>query len=362
MISFDEKDIFDVKLAVTTDCFFDCEYCFVKKDRRTMTLETAKKALDLIMSRPPCDKIVRIYGGEPLMRFDLVEEIARYARKLEKKFCKELTLTLCTNGYLLKEKYLNVLKKHGFRYAVSIDGEKKFHDRHRGLRNKEKSVYETVKENILTALKNSGKENIAAGLGVAPDGVEHLFENFRYLLNLGFDTVNVEPIHGFLKWDEKKIAFFFDQMKAIADFITSEIRKKNFVFLTTIDRELKYKTLSELKKGRCLFYQSMEICPDGEIGFSSFLINSPEREKYLIGNIHTGIWKKLEDCQYERGNGKCQRCVSSYFGPPDAASADKVLDLRDLFSIKTARLIEKEAERDRKFADYIKSAKQHICF
>jgi len=361
MIALKNKEIFDIKLSITTDCFFDCKYCFVKKNKKTMTFATAKKVIDLVMRMPPKDKIIRVYGGEPLLYFDLLKKISKYARQLEKKMRKELTLTLCTNAFLLNKNYLDFLKDYDYKLAISIDGKKATHEKYRGFKDKKEDTYKVIQRSVLLALKNNSKYNVTAGVGVTPDSVGHLRENLNYILNMGFDTVNIEPIYGFQNWGKGKQMIFYQQMKNIIKFIINQLQKKRFIFLTTINRELKYRTISEFKKGRCLFYQSMEVNPDGEIGFSSFLINSSNRDKYLIGNINDNVLERYKNCRYSRGSQKCRDCIASYFDFPDATLTEEIVDLRDLLSIEVARFIEKMAEKNKNFAHYITEAKKHMC-
>lgn len=325
-----------------------------------MKFEDAKRVIDLVMSNPPYHKIIRVYGGEPLLHFGLVEKVSKYAREMEKKEKKKLVLTLCTNTILLNKKYLDVLKNYDYKLAVSIDGKKEFHEKYRNFKNGSKGAYELIQKNAALAIKNNGKRNVTAGLGVTPDAVIALNENYDYVLNLGFDTVNIEPIFGFQNWNKKNQALFYWQMKVIISKILQGIETKKFIYLTTINRELKHRTISEWRKGRCLFYQSMEVYPEGEIGFSSYLMNAKNRAKYIIGNVNSKVAKRYQECIYKRENQNCEKCIASYFDFEDASHAEDVVNIRDLLSIEAARFIESMGEKNSIYKQYILSAKEHM--
>jgi len=269
---------------------------------------------------------------------------------------------LCTNAVLLEQKHIDFFKKHKFQLAISLDGKKITHDRFRKFRDG-KGSFDIVVRNLAFLFQNIKKENIAANIGIVPSEVRRLFDNYKYIISLGFDTVNLEPIYGFEIWDEKNQKEFEKQMKKIIDFILKGIHKKQFLFLTTINRELKYKTLSRLNKGVCLFDQFLEIYPNGDMGFSSFFFNLPEpqRQRYIVGNVaKQEIRAKYISCRYSKK--KCQNCWANYFNIFDKSQGSEIVRKRNFLSIQYADYFKEMAKNNPLFKEYINKAKQHICF
>ena len=356
------KEIFEMKLSITTDCVLRCRYCFVDKNNQKMEWKVAKKAIDFFLNSKGKNKILKIYGGEPLLNFNIVKKIVPYAKKQAISKNINLTFSLCTNAVLLEQKHIDFFKKHKFQLAISLDGKKITHDRFRKFRDG-KGSFDIVVRNLAFLFQNIKKENIAANIGIVPSEVRRLFDNYKYIISLGFDTVNLEPIYGFEIWDEKNQKEFEKQMKKIIDFILKGIHKKQFLFLTTINRELKYKTLSRLNKGTCLFDQFLEIYPKGDMGFSSFFFNLPEpqRQKYIIGNVaKQEIRAKYISCRYSKK--KCQNCWANYFNIFDKSQGSEIVRKRNFLSIQYANYFKEMAKNNPLFKEYINKAKQHICF
>lgn len=363
-ILLENKEIFEMKLTITTNCLLRCNYCFVKKLPEMMDYDTAKATVDFFLKfGRKNNKILKIYGGEPLLNFELLKKIIPYIIR-NIPFNNNLTLSLCTNAVLLKPEHIDFFKKYNFQLAISLDGKKETHDRFRKFRNG-KGSFDIIVKNLALLFQNIKKENIAANIGIVPSEVKKLFENYQYIISLGFDTVNFEPIYGFGIWDKKNQKEFEKQMERIIDFILKGIHKNQFLFLTTINRELKYKTLSKLKSGVCLFHQFLEVYPDGRIGFSSFFLNLPKKiqKKYIIGNVAEGkLRDRYRNCFYSKNNPKCQICLSDYFDISDESMAPKVVEIRNKFSLNLANQIQKKAKIQPIFKKYIQEAKNHICF
>lgn len=366
MLNLDNKEIFEMKLTVTNRCVLRCNYCFVDKDRGVseMNYTTAKKAIDFFLSTKGRTKILKIYGGEPLLNFAIVKRVTSYAQKQAKRRGINLTLSLCTNAVLLKPQHIDFFKKNEFQLAISFDGSKKTHDKFRKFPNG-RGTFELIKKNISHLFKKLDKKDMAANMAVVPSEASNMFENFQQILKAGFDTLNLEPIYGFQQWTSQRQKYFQDGVKSIIDFMIEEISKGNFIFLTTVNRELKYKTLSKLKNGVCLFHQFPEIYPDGEIAFSSFFLNFPRdrQGKYIIGNVRKGkLKRRFENCRFVNESKKCRECLGYYFDVCDESLSSTVVQLRNLFSIKLADLIIKKSKTRQNFKKYISEAKKHICF
>lgn len=350
-----------MKLAITTDCILRCKYCFVKKNHRYMDLKTAKQTIDLLISSPGKNKILRIYGGEPLLNFKFIKKIAPYAFNQAKTRNKKLIVTLCTNAFLLTDDHVHFFKNHDFRLAISIDGDEKTHNRFR-ISGNPSGTYRRIERNLDLVFKNFDKKKLAAGLSVTPSTAHRLFENFKHVLNIGFDTVNIEPIYGFQQWHPKAQKEFFINMLKITKLIFDEIKKRNFIFLTTINRESKHGILTRTREGACLFFKSFEVYPDGEMGFSSFLLNSKNKQRYVVGNINSGIPEKYLSCTFSRKKKICRNCIKEYFSGNDNSKGENAVKIRDTVSLWAAALLKKKVKENKTFAEYLEQAHQHICF
>ena len=125
-------------LNVAHDCNLRCKYCFAETgeyrgDRMLMSLATGKAALDFLIEH--CGGRhhleVDLFGGEPLMNFDVVRGIVSYGRELEKLHDKEIHFTITTNGVALNDEIDDFINKEMFNLVLSLDGRREVHDSQR---------------------------------------------------------------------------------------------------------------------------------------------------------------------------------------------------------------------------------------
>ena len=117
-----ERKITYLRVSVTDRCDLRCQYCMNKK----MTFLPKKQLLTLEEIERLCDSFIelginkiRLTGGEPLVRKNIMHLINQLGSKIGDSKFKELTLT--TNGTLLSE-YAKTLKEAGIdRINVSLD-------------------------------------------------------------------------------------------------------------------------------------------------------------------------------------------------------------------------------------------------
>ena len=99
-----------------------------------MSLETAKAAIGLaINDRQTPDQSLGIifFGGEPLLRRDLIREIVWHTRELRASTGRHFHYKITTNGSLLDEEFLTDETTRDIFVALSLDGVQPAHDAHR---------------------------------------------------------------------------------------------------------------------------------------------------------------------------------------------------------------------------------------
>jgi len=90
-----------------------------------MDFNTAKRAIDLLSDKP---LKIQFAGGEPLLNVPLIEQILDYASE---KF-KGVQFSIQTNGTLLDDDVIRLLKRHEVAIGVSLDGKLETNERSRG--------------------------------------------------------------------------------------------------------------------------------------------------------------------------------------------------------------------------------------
>ncbi|MBK8808383.1 MAG: 4Fe-4S cluster-binding domain-containing protein [Bacteroidales bacterium] len=141
-------------LCVVQDCNMKCTYCYAHYGTYSenlttskMTAETARKAVDFLLEHSKDYPYIKItfFGGEPLLNFEVIKEVVRYADSEARLKKKRVIYDMVTNGTLLKEAVCQFLLEHNISIIVSLDGYKELNDQTKLFG---KSHYEAVIKNI----------------------------------------------------------------------------------------------------------------------------------------------------------------------------------------------------------------------
>ncbi|HLP59064.1 MAG TPA: radical SAM peptide maturase [Candidatus Deferrimicrobium sp.] len=149
-----------VTFEVVDYCNLDCAYCAYGKfynsneqrGNKQLSTGTAKTVLnylhDLLNSSLNQSHhqafYIGFYGGEPLLNFSFIRDIAAYARQL-KLIHNYFRFNMTTNGLLLG-KYMDFLVEHDFDLLISLDGDE-YNNSYRIFRDG-KPAYPEILKNI----------------------------------------------------------------------------------------------------------------------------------------------------------------------------------------------------------------------
>ena len=153
-----------LRISITDRCDLRCVYCMKEKmtflpKSEILTLEEIERLCDNFINMGV--KKIRLTGGEPLVRKDIIKLIRNLNLKKNHTNLDEITLT--TNGTLLKY-YAKDLKKNGVdRINVSLDtiNPKKYNDitRFGNLNKVIEGINEAIKNNIKVKINTVAMKN-----------------------------------------------------------------------------------------------------------------------------------------------------------------------------------------------------------
>lgn len=189
-------------LHITNKCNLNCRYCYINKSNNDMDFSMAKKIVDSLLTtanKNNFDQILITFsGGEPLLKLSLIKEIITY---LQKESTIKINYRILTNGTLINNEIIDIIKKYNIDIRVSLDGVKKYNDKNRYYHNKQGS-YDKVIKNILL-LKASGitptinivitKQNIN-GLNKITKKLIKLNLPFKYSLEKSNNNIKPETL------------------------------------------------------------------------------------------------------------------------------------------------------------------------
>lgn len=145
------NNILYLTIAPTLDCNFGCPYCYENRRTGNMSQEVQRETINYIkemIESGVTDIHLTWYGGEPLLYFDIVENMTKQIIQLTTKNKCRLKLEMVTNGYLLTKEIVDKLDEFGFsRIQITIDGLKENHDKRRHLISG-KGTYDRIMSNL----------------------------------------------------------------------------------------------------------------------------------------------------------------------------------------------------------------------
>lgn len=225
-------------INITNKCNMRCLYCaysgIYKYERlysnKSIDFETAKKAIDIFLTRKEDKSIINFYGGEPTLEFQLLKKIVKYIYSKT----RDINFSINTNFYNINNEMIDFFIENNFKLFISIDGSKFEHDKNRQDINK-KGTYEHIYNNIVRLFnKNSDyfKLNVLYLCVLSyPYDLNDIYNlyNSNTLFNQPWSISSVMPFNTVLKtstnlFDSDK--YFTSIMRIANDYIESIINNK----------------------------------------------------------------------------------------------------------------------------------------
>lgn len=205
---------FNPTICVTHRCNLSCVYCYQHShEAKDITLEIAQQCVDDIVRSIPdyCKRVcISFIGGEPLLRFDIIQNLYDYI--YTKYLDSRIILFATTNGTLLTEEMKTWFRerKDHFVLGLSLDGAKETHDYNRSNSFDKIDIPFFVK-----TWPNQGPK-----MTISEKSIESLADNILFLHRQGFKYINgVNLAEGDFDWaDERLIQTLANQLSELVDF------------------------------------------------------------------------------------------------------------------------------------------------
>lgn len=269
----------DITFWTTRDCNLNCAYCYNKVNnnikREYMSYDTIKRAIELFARMENFDNddmYIDFHGGEPLLNCEAIEYIMN---ELEKKVSKDIiTYGITTNGTIQTEKAKETLKKID-NISVSIDGNKKNHNRYRVYSDGSGSF-----DDVLTFAKELQKyKNIRVRMTLTRQTLSNMKETIAFLINEGFkEIVPVLDMYD-NRWKEDDEQEIFKEFQKIKKYLADN----DFENITIGWVSKMPFTLKRICSGGI---DGFHVLPTGDIYPCSMVVGD---EKWKIGNVEKGL-------------------------------------------------------------------------
>ena len=311
-------------LHVAHTCNLNCSYCFASQgkyhgDRALMSFEVGKRALDFLVenSGSRTNLEVDFFGGEPLMNWDVVKDLVRYARSIEKEKKKNFRFTLTTNGMLIDDDVIDFANKEMSNVVLSLDGRKEIHDRLRVDYAGNGSYDRIVPKFKKMTEARGGKNYYMRGTftHANPDFTNDVF----HMADLGFTELSMEPVVAApgdpAALTPEDIEIVKQQYEILAiDMLRREREGKPITF---------YHYMLDLENGPCIYKrisgcgsgtEYMAVTPWGDLYPCHQFVGE---EKYKLGDIVNGITNEALRDEFRQCNAysrsECRDCWAKLY-------------------------------------------------
>ena len=283
-------------LHVAHTCNLNCSYCFASQgkyhgDRALMSFEVGKRALDFLIEHSGKRRNLEVdfFGGEPLMNWDVVKDLVKYARSVEKEHGKNFRFTLTTNGVLIDDDVIEFSNREMSNVVLSLDGRKEIHDRLR-VDYAGNGSYERIVPKFKKFVESRGGKNYymrGTFTHANPDFTKDVF----HMADMGFTELSMEPVvcaesdpAGLTPSD---IELVKDQYEVLAcEMLKRQKEGRPFTF---------YHYMLDLTEGPCIYKrisgcgsgtEYMAVTPWGDLYPCHQFVGE---EAYKLGNIWDGV-------------------------------------------------------------------------
>ena len=295
-------------LHIAHTCNLNCSYCFASQgkyhgERALMSFEVGKRALDFLVENSGTRRNLEVdfFGGEPLMNWDVVKELVKYARSIEKEKNKNFRFTLTTNGMLVDDDVIEFANREMSNVVLSLDGRKEVHDRYR-VDYAGKGSWDVIVPKFQKFVEMRGGKNYYMR-GTFTHANTDFLEDIKTMLDLGFTELSMEPVvaaaddPSALTEEDKEIVF--KQYEELAKLMLRRDREgKPFTF---------YHYMIDLKGGPCIYKrisgcgsgtEYMAVTPWGDLYPCHQFVGD---EKFRLGDI----WNGVENAKIQNEFAEC---------------------------------------------------------
>ncbi|WP_231109757.1 radical SAM/SPASM domain-containing protein [Thermosipho melanesiensis] len=139
-----------IVLTISHECNLQCKYCYgnsgTYNNAGIMDFKIAKMAIEKLFDKEQSNVGISFFGGEPLINFEVIRQVVKFAKKY---LGKNVRFGITTNGTLINDDIASFLKNNDFNIMVSLDGNKLNNDKLRRTKNNE-GTYTRIIEGIKT--------------------------------------------------------------------------------------------------------------------------------------------------------------------------------------------------------------------
>lgn len=293
-------------LHLTNNCNMACKYCYVDHNNiQVMSLDTARKAVDLASKCSRGSAGIIFFGGEPLLHREIIYETVEYCKWKEKHSESRFHFKITTNGLLLDEEFMELSLKENIFIALSHDGIKKAHNKYRVDINGE-GTFDSLNDKMGMLISNRPYAPVL--MVVNPDTAEFFSESVEYLYNRGFRYI-ISSLNYAANWRNSDMLTLKKQYEILAQFYFDKTISEDKFYLSPFEVKISSHINGDSYcHERCeLGKKQISIAPDGLL---YPCVQFAGDKEYSIGYVDMGIDRLRQEEIYASNEEEKQSCAS----------------------------------------------------
>ena len=311
-------------LHIAHSCNLNCSYCFAAQGKyhgadSLMSFEIGKRALDFLVENSGTRRNLEVdfFGGEPLLNFDVVKQLVKYARSIEKANNKNFRFTLTTNGMLIDDDVIDFCNAEMDNVVLSLDGRKDIHDHFRKDLGGNGS-YDKILPKFKEFVEKRGDKSYYMRGTFTHNNVDFT-NDILHMADLGFKELSMEPVvcppnEPYALTDED-LPILLEQYELLSKEMLKRKKAGNgFTF---------YHYMLDLKSGPCIYKritgcgsgtEYMAVTPQGELYPCHQFVGD---ENYKLGDIWNGVSNAEKVNEFKLCNAyakeECKECFARLY-------------------------------------------------
>lgn len=337
-------------LALTEQCNLRCKYCgYMSKymddeyELKDMPKEVAFKAIDILMNQSDESEICHLgfYGGEPLLKLDLIKECIDYINQTYP--FRKVYMNMVTNAVLLTDEVTDFIIENDMKLNISLDGPCMHHNKYRVNANGD-MMYDKIIKNVKAFYEKDPvyfRENVTYNVvmynGANDELLSALDSMWKSEINL-IDLLSTE---------------YFEQVRDESDKLIQnekvDIRKYDFAYKGLL-KEMKkyYNSLGTPAYGNAVLpggfcvpgIRKNFVTTDGDIVVCEKVDET--KDIFHIGDVYNGVDIEKVEKLLEKTMQSLSRCKHCWGAKLCKICFMQILNVGDDFCMRSRKEVEAE--------------------
>lgn len=198
-------------IVPTLQCAHSCRYCQVSRSLHdqghTLSAADLDAACDTIFESASPTLTVEFQGGDPLLRFDLIERAVLRIQARNASEGRRIRFVVASTLHQLDAAMCGFFKTHGVYLSTSIDGPRDLHNRNRPIPGRD--AYQRTLAGVDLARRHLGPDAVAALMTTTKASLDQPEAIVDEYVRLGFSEIFLRPLssYGFAKRNQALLGY-----------------------------------------------------------------------------------------------------------------------------------------------------------